>query len=140
MHKVFLAPFYMVSAALVGLGDTLYLSYFQYLNIVPTCALSGCEKVLTSAYSKFLGVPLSYIGLVYYAYFLGLAILLTYDPTSKGLRWGALIYASIGLLLSVFFEATQFFVIGAMCQYCAISAFITLILFGLSILHIKSLR
>ncbi len=130
----------MLSAILIGLGDTLYLTYFQYLNIVPTCALSGCEKVLTSVYSKFLGVPLSYLGLVYYLYFLGLVVLLTCDPTSKGLRWGAFLYASIGLLLSIIFEAIQVFAIGALCQYCAISALVTAVLWGLTVWHLHAVR
>ncbi len=139
MQKVFLAPFYMLSAAMIGLGDTLYLSYFQYLGKVPTCAISGCEKVLTSEYSHFLGVPLSYLGLVYFAYFFCLAIFLAYDPTSKGLRLAVALYAGLGLLLSIGFELTQIFLIGALCIYCAISALTTAVLFGLSVWHFRKI-
>ena len=80
-----LGPFFLIALALVGLGDTLYLSYFQYNNLLPSCALGGCEIVLTSPQSKFFGIPWSYIGLVYYAYLLGLALLLAIDPRSRGL-------------------------------------------------------
>ncbi len=135
--KPFLAPFYLIAATFVGLGDVFYLAYFHLLGLVPTCAISGCEIVLTSPYSSPLGVPFAYIGVVYYMYMLGLAILLAYDPTSKGLRLGALAYTAIGLLCSIGFELFQFFVIGALCLYCGISALTTLVLFGVAFWHYK---
>ncbi len=131
-----LTPYWLLALAMVGLGDTLYLSYFQYLNLIPTCAIGGCETVLTSVYSKFFGVPLSYIGLVYYVYLLCLAILLSIDPESKGLRIGALVYTGIGFLYSVhaigYVQAIQ---IGAFCQYCLISALVTVLAFVVGIWH-----
>ena len=125
----------------MGLGDTLYLAYEKFHGIIPGClVLNGCEKVLTSPYSNFFGVPLAYIGLVYYVYMLGLVMLLAIDPYSKGLRFGTLAYTTIGLLFSIYFEWFQWSVIGALCQYCAISALTTLILFGLSVWHWRATR
>src|SRR5438270_768884 len=97
-----LTPYILLALALVGLGDVAYLSYFQYLNLIPSCAIGGCEVVLTSAYSKFFGVPLSYIGLVYYVYMFCLAVLLAIEPDSKALRLGVLVYTGIGLLYSAY--------------------------------------
>jgi uncharacterized membrane protein len=137
--KVFLAPFYLIAAAFIGIGDTLYLAYFHLMGLVPSCAiLNGCEKVLTSPYSKVFDVPLAYLGLVFYVYMLCLAVLLVIDPQSKGLRWGLMAYTSVGLLFSIGFELFQFFVIGALCMYCAISALTALALFCLSIWHLRS--
>ena len=134
-----LAPFYLVALALVGLCDTLYLSYFQYLNLIPSCAIAGCDVVLTSTYSKIFGVPLSYIGLVYYVYLLALAILLAVEPRSFALRLGALLYTGIGLLYSLYaIFYVQMTLIGAFCQYCLISAFLTLLLFGVALWHFRS--
>src|SRR6185369_5665161 len=96
--KLPLAPYILLALAMVGLGITGYLAYFQYLNLIPSCAIGGCEIVLTSAQSKFFGVPWSYIGLVYYAYMLCLSALLILDPKSFGLRLGALLYTGIGLI------------------------------------------
>ena len=134
--KPALAPFILLALAFVGLGDTLYLSYFQYLNLIPTCAIGGCEQVLTSEYSKLFGIPWSYIGLVYYTYMLCLSVLLIIDPTSRGLRIGALAYTGFGVLYSswaIFY--IQLTVIGAICQFCAISAAIVLLLFITSLWH-----
>jgi len=121
---------------MVGFGDTLFLSYFQYLNLIPSCAVGGCAVVLTSAYSKFLGVPLSYLGLVYYAYLFCLAVLMSIEPNSRALRLGALVYTGIGLALSMVFEFyIQMGLIHALCMYCAISAITTLLAFVVAVWH-----
>lgn len=140
-EKVLLTPFWFIAATFVGIADTLYLAYFHLLGIVPGCAiLDGCEKVLTSPYSKIFDMPLAYLGLVYYAYALALAILLMIEPKSFALRLGLLCYAGIGLLMSVAFELFQFFVIGALCMYCAISAATTLALFSIAVWHVKATK
>lgn len=134
--KILLTPFWLIAATFLGLGDTLYLSYEKFQGVIPGCAiLNGCERVLTSVYSNVFGVPLAYIGLVFYVYMLALAVLLVIDPASKGLRFGLVTYTTIGLLLSIGFELFQYFVIGALCLYCAISAATTLVLFGLALWH-----
>ncbi len=141
MDKPLLTPYLLLAAAFIGLGDTLYLSYFQYLNLIPTCAIGGCEVVLTSVYSKFLGVPWSYIGLVYYAYMLCLAVLLAIDPKSPALRLGAVAYTGIGVLYSIYaIFYVQLTLIGALCQFCAISAITTAILFGIALWHFGSTK
>ena len=137
--KLSITPYILLALALVGLGDTLYLSYFQYMNLIPTCAIGGCETVLTSVHSKFFGVPWSYIGLVYYAYMFCLGVLLCIEPRSKALRFGALAYSGIGVLYScwaIFY--IQLSVIGALCQFCAISALTTLALFAVAVWHWRS--
>ncbi|MBY0472886.1 vitamin K epoxide reductase family protein [Patescibacteria group bacterium] len=133
-----LTPYWLIAASFIGIGDTLYLAYYHFLGLIPTCAVGGCEIVLNSQYSSLLGVPLSYIGLVYYVYMLALAVLLAIDPESKGLRFGMLTYTAIGLLFSIGFELFQFFVIGALCLYCGISAATSLLLFVLAVWHCRA--
>ncbi len=138
-NNIPLAPYALLALALVGLGDTLYLAYFQYLNLIPTCAIGGCEVVLTSVHSKFFGVPWSYIGLVYYAYMFCLAALLCIEPNSKALKFGALAYTGVGVLYScwaIFY--IQLSLLHALCQYCAISAVITLLLFIVAVWHYRA--
>jgi len=131
-------PYWLIAATFVGLGDTLFLSYNHLLGIVPGCSIiRGCEVVLTSKYSMVFGVPFAYLGLIFYAYMLGLGIMLAIDPRSLGLRVGALIYTAIGLLCSIGFESLQIFVIGAICQYCLLSAITTLALFSIAVWHFR---
>lgn len=128
-----LGPYILIALALVGLGDTLFLSYYAYVNAIPACALSGCEVVLASPYSKPFGVPFAYIGLLYYAHVLGLALLLALHPRSRELALAALLYLGLGFLLSIGFELFQYFVIGALCLYCGISAVVATFLFAVSV-------
>ena len=131
-----LAPYVLLALAMIGLGDAFYLSYFQYLNLIPSCAIGGCEIVLTSEHSKFFGVPWSYIGLVYYGYLFCLAVLLSIEPRSKALRLGALAYTGVGVAFSawaIFY--IQLSVIGALCQFCLLSAVTTLCLFAVALLQ-----
>jgi uncharacterized membrane protein len=139
--QVLLTPFVLIAATLIGLGDVLYLSYYQYLNLIPSCALAGCEVVLSSEYSKFFGIPLSYFGLVYYIYALCLWILLAAEPRSQALRMAALGYSAVGFVLSaIFIFYIQLGLIGALCLYCVISALITTVLFGTSVWHFISTK
>ena len=139
MQKPAITPYTLLALALIGLGDTLYLSYYHYLNIVPTCVIKGCEIVLTSGYAQFFGVPVSYIGLVYYVYMFSLAILLAIEPRSFALRLGALVYTAIGFLYSVYaIFYVQLTLLGTICQFCALSALTTLLLFMTVVWHWRS--
>ena len=138
-EKVPLAPYVLIALALAGIGDTLYLSYYQYLDLMPSCAIGGCETVLASPLSRPFGVPFGYIGLFYYFHMLGLAALLAYEPRDKGMRLAALLYTGAGFALSLFFEFyIQAYLIGALCLYCGISAILTLLLFGTALYHFRS--
>lgn len=137
--KVHLAPFYLIAATFIGLGDTLFLSYYHLLNQTPGCAIAGCETVLNSPYATPFGIiSLSYLGLVYYAVMFGIAVWLAVKPEFTPARQAALAYATVGLLCSVYFELFQYFVIHALCMYCAISAVTTLLLFGIALWHWKT--
>ncbi|MGC9602735.1 MAG: vitamin K epoxide reductase family protein [Minisyncoccia bacterium] len=138
--KVLLAPFWLIAAAFIGLGDTLYLSYYHLLDIIPTCAIGGCETVLSSSYATPFGVPFAYIGLFYYVCMLVLATFLAIKPLSLCFRLYVLAYAAIGLFCSICFELFQYFVIGTLCLYCGISAITTLALFAIAIWHWRATR
>ena len=133
-----LAPFYLIALALVGIADTLYLAYNEFMDTAPSCLLAGCDVVLAHPLSEFLGVPLSYWGLVFYVYMLGLVVLLALEPRSKTLSWGTLLYAGVGILSSAAFIYIQAIIIGAFCQYCVLSAAITALLFGVALWHVRS--
>src|SRR5581483_261105 len=138
-EKMLLTPSLLMAAALVGIGDTLYLVYEKLHGNIPGCLiLNGCDQVLTSPYSVVFGVPLAYYGVAFYAYMFAAAVLVAIDPYSKGLRFGVLAYAAIGLLFSIGFELFQYFVIHALCMYCAISALTSLVLFCLAVWHWKT--
>jgi uncharacterized membrane protein len=90
--------------------------------------IDGCNAVAQSPYARIAGVPLSYLGLMFYLYMVGVAALLAYDPYSRGLRLGAVTYAALGVAYSMYGMYLQLSVIRAVCIYCFVSALITVLL------------
>ena len=127
----------MLLLAAIGMADAFYDSVTIYNGQPLWCPppIDGCNIVAASPYAYVFGMPLGYLGCVYYLYMFGLAALLAFDPGSRGLRVGAVIYAVFGLTASICFMYIQFAFIHAFCIYCMISAALTLCLFTTALSH-----
>ena len=136
------APFFMLSLALIGIVDAFYDSYAIHAGQLLWCPppIDGCNIVADSPYARIFGLPLGYFGLVFYVYMLGLAALLAFDPFARGLRLGTLLYALIGVSLTVGFIYIQVTYIHAFCIYCLISAVATLLFFIAAVWHFIATR
>jgi uncharacterized membrane protein len=132
----------MLVLALIGIVDASYDSYAIYTNQLLWCPppIDGCNIVASSPYARILAVPVGYFGVVYYSWMFGLAALLSFDPSSRGLRLGALLYAALGVLFSVYFMYVQLTFIHAFCIYCLISGVLTLFLACAAIWHFRATR
>ncbi|MBX3293445.1 MAG: vitamin K epoxide reductase family protein [Acidobacteria bacterium] len=116
--------------ALVGLADSVYLTASHYTaEPVPCSLIEGCEKVLNSEFAVIGDVPIAALGaLAYFAAFsLALLTAFHYPRTWQlfGLLTAAMAAASLWLIY------LQVFVIGAICQFCMISALSSITLFVL---------
>ena len=142
MNKVLLAPYVMLALAFVGIADAFYDSYAIYAGQLLWCPppIDGCNTVANSPYARIVGVPLGYLGLVFYLYMFGLAALVVLDPFSRGLRLGALLYAALGVSSSIYFMYVQLTFIHAFCIYCAVSAVLTLLLLIAALMHFSATR
>lgn len=142
MKNVTFAPYVMLALALIGIADAFYDSYMIYTGQLLWCPppIDGCNVVASSPYSRIVGVPLGYFGLVFYLFMFGLAALLAVDPFSRGLRLGALLYSALGVFSSIYFMYVQFTFIHAFCIYCLISAVLTLFLLIASLWHFRATR
>ncbi len=123
----------IIGVAFIGLIDALLLSYARYAHIDLPCDITsgGCATVAASPYAVMLGVPLAYIGALYYIAVLALSILLV-----RGFRHIYAPHALLGVTIfgaldSMYFLYLQGFVINAFCFYCIISAIATFILAAL---------
>ena len=120
---------YVVAAvlALVGLTDGLYLT-IQHLSgsNVPCSVTGGCEEVLTSSYAVLAGIPLAGIGAAAYFSAFSLSILAAFGYRSAA----KLLLPLVGtmVLVSVWLFYLQAAVIRAFCQFCLLSAGITIAL------------
>jgi uncharacterized membrane protein len=136
------APYFLILFALIGIADAFYDSYAIFHGQRLWCPppIDGCNIVAMSPYARVFGIPLGYLGVVYYAFMLMLSALLAYDPLSRGLRLGTVLYAAAGVLASMVFVYIQFNYIHAFCIYCMISALLTFLLFVTAAWHAASTR
>ena len=113
--------------AFIGLADSIYLT-IEHLagRSVPCTITGGCEQVLNSPYATVAGLPLSGLGALAYFTAFSLATLAAF-----GYRKAAdllVILVVLMLAVSVYLFILQAFVIKAFCQFCLLSAAITLML------------
>jgi uncharacterized membrane protein len=121
--------------SLAGLFVAGYL-YLYKLGMIGTlvCGTGGCETVQLSPYSRFLGVPVSLIGVLGYALLLVLA-LLALQPRFAGPAWPSRLLtwlAGAAVLFSLYLTGLEFFVIHAICRYCVVSAVLIVLIFLLA--------
>lgn len=113
--------------SLVGLGDSIYLTIEHISGRSVRCTIvAGCSTVLSSPYASFRGVPLALIGAVAYFTVFSLATLAAFGYQLAGKLLVFVIAAM--LLMSLWLFYLQAFVIEAYCQFCLLSALVTLVL------------
>ena len=120
---------YVVAAllSLIGLADALYLTVEHVTGQSVRCTIiSGCSEVLSSPYAVVAGVPLAMIGAAAYFTVFSLATLAAFNYRIAGTLLMGLVTAMF--LVSLWLIYLQAFVIREFCQYCLLSAAITLAL------------
>src|SRR3989344_205240 len=111
--------------AILGLGVAAYISYTRITGAPIVCALSSCEAVNNSPYAYILGIPISFYGLTFYALAINAALY-------KSVKW-MLRIAIIGVLFTGYFTFIEAFVLYAWCQWCILSAWVSLCLLIVSL-------
>ncbi len=116
--------------SLVGLGDAIYLTVEHLTGRSVRCAVSsGCSEVLGSVYASVAGIPTAAFGaLAYFAAF-SFATLAAFGyeraRTLLALTVAPMLISSLWLLY------VQAFILRAYCDFCLLSAAMTLILTGI---------
>lgn len=112
----------------LGILDTIYLSYHAFTKTPVKCIFfpdEWCAKVQFSKYSKVLGIPNPFLGLLMYtalffmAYFFNQGLI----PFSY-----IQVVVAIGFLFSLYFTIIQAFVLRAWCTWCVVSTLNFLVL------------
>ena len=126
---------------LAGLFISLYLLLYSlgvYGELM--CGTGGCETVQTSSYARFMGTPVAGWGVAWY----GLVVLVALMGVQGRFadekwpdRW-LLVLATLGLAFSVYLTGVELFVLHAICQWCVVSAVLTVAIFGLTLLAVRS--
>jgi len=90
---------------------------------------ASCTEVVHSDYSRFLGIPVEYLGMIYYGF-----IAVGYGLLASSLNFAllAIVIFSIStfaFLFSVYLTFVQIFILKKLCTWCLISAFFCLMIF-----------
>lgn len=129
--------------ALAGAFVALYLTLYKlgYIGVL-VCAVGSCEKVQTSRWATFLGLPVGGWGVGYYVAVFVIALAGLRSPFSEhlGFSQGLTALTGFGLLFSLWLTYLELFVIHAICQWCVISALLATALFVLSWLDMRDVK
>ena len=129
MHTRRGAILYSVAAfvSLIGLADAVYLTIGHLTGQSVRCTLtSGCSEVLGSPYATVYGHPVALFGAIAYFTVFSLATLAAFGYRFVD-RLLLLIVASM-FLTTLWLLYLQAFVIHHFCQYCLLSAAVTITL------------
>ena len=118
-------PLLAAVVALIGLADAVYLTIKHYTGeAVPCSIVEGCEQVLTSSYAEIFGIPLALFGAAAYFVAFSLAILAAFGNRQMWKFFGVQVF--LMALFTTWLIYLQAYVIGAFCQFCLVSAAVTL--------------
>ncbi|MFZ3020131.1 MAG: vitamin K epoxide reductase family protein [Minisyncoccia bacterium] len=126
----------LIFLSAIGFLDAFFLSYEHFKGLIPPCTINfKCDVVAASTYSSFFGIPVSYLGLLYYLpLFIGSFLFFEKKNQLMVLKLLTLI-SGIGFLFSLYLTYIQGWVLNAWCIYC-ISSAISSTLFFISTIYI----
>lgn len=125
----------MVLMSLAGLFIGIYLTLYKFGFIgTLACGVSSCEKVQSSRWSVFLGVPVATWGGGFYLMMLALTMASMQEryAESRGLSLAIFVLTGWGLLFTAWLNYLEGFVLHAWCMWCIISACLVVVLFLLA--------
>jgi uncharacterized membrane protein len=116
--------------ALLGVAVAFYLTLVHYDEELLVCGVtSGCKTVQSSKYSELAGIPVALYGLAMYLSLLALGIVRWLRPRfASNATLAAAGIALIGAIYALYLTYVELFVIDAICQWCVISAILTILL------------
>ncbi|MEK9184667.1 MAG: dihydroorotate dehydrogenase (quinone), partial [Patescibacteria group bacterium] len=130
---------YFAILSFLGFVDASYLSIEHFLGKIPPCSIiKGCDIVTTSSYSVVAGVPIAFVGAIYYLIIFLCSIALIINPRALFNRI-IKILIPIGFVTSLYLVYVQIAVLKAICLYCMFSATISL-LFMLGLVSIINFK
>jgi uncharacterized membrane protein len=136
-----IARSYLIAAllSLVGLADAIYLTVQDLTGQNLRCTIvTGCAEVLGSKYAHLGPIPLASVGALAYFSVFSLAILAAFRYRFAGALLLALV--SVMFLMTLWLLYLQAFVIHHFCQYCLLSATVTVVLTILVLLTSRKKR
>lgn len=124
----------------VAFGGFLLAAYIRHKKVSKetlVCPLrSNCEAVVFSDYSRFFGVPVELLGIVYYltiVFAYGFFLAVPVDM-SQFLVFAVFSFTIIAFLFSLYLTFIQAFALKQWCTWCLISAGLCTVIFYIAVL------
>jgi uncharacterized membrane protein len=128
-----------VVASLVGVADSIYLTWIKVADKTAACSNIGdCESVNNSIYSEIAGIPIALLGAG--AYLLILILLLLeerYPEQVTNLQMGVFGLSLVGTLYSGYLTYLEIAVLRAICPFCVVSAIAIFVLLIVSVFRLR---
>ena len=106
-----------------------YLTAIHYDEGLLVCGLSECHTVQASDYAEILGVPVALLGLGMYMAVLALVAVRRLRPGLTVVATAATFgLALAGAIFAGYLTYVEVFVLQAVCQWCVVSAVLTVLL------------
>lgn len=101
---------------------------------------SNCDKVVGSKYSEILGIPVEILGMVYYAFVVLSHVGLYLFPgiVDSFVMSFAILLSFGAFCFSVYLICVQAFILREWCFWCMTSAFVSFLIFIVTIIHVPS--
>lgn len=127
-----------VAVAFVGIAISGYLSLKAFQGAPPVCLAGDCAEVAASPYARFLGVPMSALGLALYLAVAALGAIAGWGRSVPAwLPVAFLGLVAFGLTFSLYLVWIQIAVIDAVCSWCLVSDGLWLVLLVLAVLAVR---
>ncbi len=120
---------FLIILSLIGFAVSSYLYHSKKHNKKIYCMIGkDCDEVVKSRYGTTFGIENTLGGMLYYSiiFIYGAAIVLNRNLFIDNLVYHSIVIASIGsVLFSVYLAGVQAFVLKKWCEYCIISAIVS---------------
>jgi uncharacterized membrane protein len=122
------------SLSVIGLALAGYLTYEHYTSSTSlSCPAGGgiidCLKVTASPYSKVHGIPVTVLGLVFFAVMIGVQSRPAWASSSPAVRISRFLWSLVGVGTAAWLIYVELFRLNAVCLWCSAVHIISLLLF-----------
>jgi uncharacterized membrane protein len=107
--------------SLIGLGLSIYLTITHFDKQLLVCSSTGaidCAKVTTSAQSRFLGIPVAFLGLGNYVVMVALNSPWAWRARARWVHVARFVLAIVSMCFVLWLIYAEVEIIGAICLYC----------------------
>lgn len=133
-------PLVITILALVGFSISLYIHHKKTSSQSLVCPFrSRCEMVIYSQYSKFFGIPLERIGMVYYGLIAICYALFSVGYFSSSITTFTIVLFALSLcafIFSLYLILIQLFTLKEWCAWCMASALVSTLILAAAIINL----